>query len=60
MTNDTGADVTQTLLSVDLSEFAGHEIHAKDFYISFKNNYTEEPTKADLLSTLVPYWEVPD
>ena len=58
--NTTGANLTATLLSVDLSEYAGAEVFAKDVQIAFNNASTTVLTKNDLLSTLVHYWDVPD
>lgn len=58
--NNTGANLTATLLSVDISEYAGAEVFAKDVQIAFNNASTTVLTKNDLLSTLVPYWEVPE
>lgn len=57
--NNTGANLTATLLSVDLSQYAGTEVFAKDMQIAFTNISQTVLTKNDLLSTLVPYWEVP-
>lgn len=57
--NTTGANLTATLLSVSLSQYAGTKLLPQDVQIAFNNGITSL-TKNDLLSTLVPYWEVPD
>lgn len=58
--NNTGANLTATLLSVDLGQYAGTEVFAKDMQIAFNNASQTVLTKNDLLSTLVHYWDVPD
>lgn len=57
--NTTGADLSATLLSVDVSEYAGCEVYAKDLSVSFGGG-NSEPTEESLLSAIIPYWEVPN
>ena len=56
--NTTGSTASFQLLSADISEYAGKEVFAKDFYIAFNRSSTAFD-EATLSADLIPYWEVP-
>ena len=56
--NTTGSSASFQLLSADISEYAGKEVFAKDFYIAFNRSSTAFD-EATLSADLTPYWEVP-
>ena len=56
--NTTGSTASFQLLSADISEYAGKEVFAKDFYVAFNRSSTAFD-EATLSTELTPYWEVP-
>lgn len=56
MQNTTGADLTATFLSVDLSEYAGTTINATDVKLTGLQSRTEI-TEDDLKESMVRYWD---